>query len=395
MTCSRRRTVRWRTSRSRARCSPRSTRTRRRRPRCSWRSTPHPTAGWWASRPRRRSGCGAYPQTVTDLSVAGEHVRVVTVPARFEGQVIAWVAAGRSLEAEDRLLHQVRLLLLVGGAIAVVASLFAGWWLAGRAVRPVERAYRAQAGFAADASHELRTPLAFIRSGVEVLSERDPDLGNEVLADVDYLTGLTQRLLMMARAESGTVSLERTPIDVGPICRSAARRSEVAHADRLTISGPDDLTAVGDRVGLEAALDAVLENVHEHGGGTAELTLGRRRRRRFGLGGGSRPGSARRRRRAGVRAVLPRRSVAGEGYGGRRARAVAGSRAHPRPGRPDLARGHARRRHHRARRPPPGAPVAAGSRISRWRNDSRTASSAAMSVSARGRRRRARRSGGP
>ena len=208
-----------------------------------------------------------YPQTVTDLSVAGEHVRVVTVPARFEGQVIGWVAAGRSLEAEDRLLHQVRLLLLVGGAIAVVASLFAGWWLAGRAVRPVERAYRAQAGFAADASHELRTPLAFIRSGVEVLSDRDPDLGNEVLADVDYLTGLTQRLLMMARAESGTVSLERSPIDVGPICRSAARRSEVAHADRLTISGPDDLTAVGDRVGLEAALDAVLENVHEHGGG--------------------------------------------------------------------------------------------------------------------------------
>lgn len=213
-----------------------------------------------------------YPQTVTDLSVADEHVRIVTVPAKFKGQVIAWVAAGRSLEAEDRLLHQVRLLLLVGGAIAVVASLFAGWWLAGRAVRPVERAYRAQAGFAADASHELRTPLAFIRSGVEVLSERDPDLGNEVLADVDYLTGLTQRLLMMARAESGTVSLERTPIDVGPICRSAARRSEVAHADRLTISGPDDLTAVGDRVGLEAALDAVLENVHEHGGGAAELT---------------------------------------------------------------------------------------------------------------------------
>ena len=213
-----------------------------------------------------------YPRTVTDLSVAGEPVRVVTVPVRIEGELVAWVAAGRSLEAEDRVLHQVRLLLLVGGAIAVVASLFAGWWLAGRAVRPVERAYRAQAGFAADASHELRTPLAFIRSGVEVLAERDPDLGDEVLADVDYLTGLTQRLLTMARAESGTASLERATIDVGSICRSAARRSEVAHADRLTVSGQDDLSAVGDRVGLEAALDAVLENVHEHGGGTAELT---------------------------------------------------------------------------------------------------------------------------
>jgi signal transduction histidine kinase len=214
----------------------------------------------------------AYTNPVTDLTVAGEPVRVVTVPVVVDGTTVAWVAAGRSLAAEDRLLHQVRLLFLVGGVVAIVASMAAGWWLAGRAVRPVERAYEAQAGFAADASHELRTPLAFIRSGVEVLAERDPALGRDVLADVDYLTGLTQRLLSMARAERGTVSLERGPIDVGSICRSAARRSEVAHADRLAQTGPGDLVALGDRVALEAALDAVLENVHEHGGGAAELT---------------------------------------------------------------------------------------------------------------------------
>ncbi len=213
-----------------------------------------------------------YPDTVTDLAVADEHVRVVTVPAIVDGTTVAWVSAGRSLEAEDELLHHVRLLLVVGGAFAILASLVAGWWLAGRAVRPVERAYQAQAGFAADASHELRTPLAFIRSGVEVLSEHDPDLGRDVLSDVDYLTGLTQRLLSMARAEGGTISLERERIDVGAICRSAARRSEAALGDRLTISGPDETQALGDRVGLEAALDAVLENVHQHGGGSAELT---------------------------------------------------------------------------------------------------------------------------
>ncbi len=140
---------------------------------------------------------------------------MVTIPAVVDGQTIAWVAAGRSLETEDRLLHQVRLLLVAGGAVAIVVSLGAGWWLAGRAVRPVERAYRAQAGFAADASHELRTPLAFIRSGSRCSPRRDPDLGRDVLSDVDYLTGLTQRLLQMARAEGGVVALERAPIDVG------------------------------------------------------------------------------------------------------------------------------------------------------------------------------------
>src|SRR5439155_14711183 len=137
---------------------------------------------------------------------------------------VAWIAAGRSLLPEERLLHRVRLQFLLGGAAAVLVSLGAGRWLAGRAVRPVERAYEAQAGFAADASHELRTPLTFIRSGVEVLAERDPELGRDVLSEVDYLTGVTQRLLLLARAERGTVMLDRGQVDVGAVCRSAARR---------------------------------------------------------------------------------------------------------------------------------------------------------------------------
>ncbi len=86
-------------------------------------------------------------------------------------------------------MSRVRLFFLLGGGAAVAASLGAGWWFAARAVRPVQRAYVALACFAADASHELRAPLASIRSGVEVLAERDPHLGAEVLSEVDYPPG--------------------------------------------------------------------------------------------------------------------------------------------------------------------------------------------------------------
>ncbi len=211
-----------------------------------------------------------YAGQTTDLGVSGEEVRVVTLRVSTGGQLVASVVAGRSLISEDRLLHRVRLLLLFGGGVAVIASLAAGWWLAGRAVLPVQLAYEAQAGFAADASHELRTPLTFIRSGVEVLAERDPELGEEVLSEIDYLTGLTQRLLLLARAQRGTMTLDRGPIEVGEICRSAARRSEKASGNRLRLEG-GEAPAVGDRFATEAALDAVLENVGVHGGGEATI----------------------------------------------------------------------------------------------------------------------------
>lgn len=209
-----------------------------------------------------------YPNAVTDLRIAGERVRVVTLNVASSAGTVATVVSGRSLAPEDRLLHRLRLLLVAGGAVAILVSMGAGWLLAGRAVRPIERAYEAQAGFAADASHELRTPLAFIRSGVEVLSEGEPELGDQVLQEVDYLTGLSQQLLLLARAERGTIHLERNPIDLGEICRRAARRSEAASGNRLTCE-VHDARALGDRIATEAALDAVLENVSVHGGASA------------------------------------------------------------------------------------------------------------------------------
>ncbi|MFL5767701.1 MAG: sensor histidine kinase [Actinomycetota bacterium] len=209
--------------------------------------------------------------SVVDRTVAGEPVRIVTMHAASDGKPLATVVAGRSLAPETQLMHRVRLPLLFGSLLAAVLALFAGWWLAGRAVRPVERAYRAQAEFAADASHELRTPLTFIRSGVEVLAQHEPALGGEVLGEIDYLTDLTQRMLALARSPDEAMALERQPLDLGELCRSAVRRASV-DAVRLETIGNGSVHAVGDRVATEAALDAVLENVRVHGGGTATVS---------------------------------------------------------------------------------------------------------------------------
>ena len=207
---------------------------------------------------------------VIDHEVSGQRVRVVTTPVALEGQTVAWVVAGRSTLAEDDLVHRVRMLLLAGSLLAVIASLAAGWWLAGRAVRPVELAYEARAAFAADASHELRTPLTFIRQGVEVLAANDPALGDQVLGQVDYMAGLSQRLLLLARAEGGP-ALDLQPVPVATPIRQAAERSRRALGLHLHLDGVDGLTAIADTTALEIALDAVFENVARHGGGTAAV----------------------------------------------------------------------------------------------------------------------------
>jgi signal transduction histidine kinase len=215
------------------------------------------------------------PSPITTIRAHNEDVRVATIVLRQGGRIVATAVAGKSLAPETALLRQVRLLLIGGGLAGFLASMLAGWILSGRAARPVRRAYEAQAAFAADASHELRTPLAFVQSGVEVLAQTDPQLGSEVLREIGYLTSITERLLALARTPGDRSELELHPVQVESVCRQAARRSERALGLCVSLDLGDSAVALADPVALEAALDAVLENVAQHGGGKATLGVAR------------------------------------------------------------------------------------------------------------------------
>ena len=210
-----------------------------------------------------------HPLEVADVpGDAGEHTRIVTLPASAPDGRAASVVVARSVERVDAVLDEVRNVLQYGAGLAVVLSALFGWWAAGRAMRPIIRSYEAQATFAADASHELRTPLTFIRAGVEVLADGKPELGRQVLDEVDYMTALTNRLLLLARAERREVALDRRAFDVGEITRAAAERCRSALGTDVRCEGPE-IEALGDPVVTESILDVLFENVARHGGGSA------------------------------------------------------------------------------------------------------------------------------
>jgi two-component system, OmpR family, sensor histidine kinase CiaH len=213
---------------------------------------------------------------VSTVSVLGEEVRVVTAPIHIHGTLAGTVVAGLSLQPTEHLLERVRLVLLLGGLVAVAVSSGAGWVLAGRAVRPVRRAYEAQTAFAADASHELRTPLAFVRSGVEVLAATDPALGQEVVEEVDHLAALTDALLALARSDAGVLPIRLQPVEARKLCEGAAERGRRALGVQVDVIGvtAEASCCSADPVALHAALDTVIENVARHGRGLATLTVG-------------------------------------------------------------------------------------------------------------------------
>jgi heavy metal sensor kinase len=97
-----------------------------------------------------------------------------------------------------------------------------------RMIERLDEAFRIVNQFSSDASHELRTPLTIIRGEVEVLA-RDASMNTEtaeqmgtILEEVEHLTRIVEGLLLVSRLDAGEAQLRREPLDLGEIVNSTA-----------------------------------------------------------------------------------------------------------------------------------------------------------------------------
>ena len=67
------------------------------------------------------------------------------------------------------------------GLVALVAV--GGFFISGRAMRPICWAFDKQRAFVADASHDLKTPLTLIRADAEVLSRTQRSKDDQYLLE--------------------------------------------------------------------------------------------------------------------------------------------------------------------------------------------------------------------
>jgi signal transduction histidine kinase len=156
-------------------------------------------------------------QTVVDSQ--GNRYGQKSIPLyTTKNQTWGYIQVGRSLKDLDNRLNKLKLIVALGLPIMVILVGSSSLWLAGLAMRPINKSYTQMQQFTSDASHELRTPLAAINATVEsvldleYLSEKE---ARETLASIQRqnfrLTQLVQDLLLLSRLDQRTQATRKQP----------------------------------------------------------------------------------------------------------------------------------------------------------------------------------------
>lgn len=136
------------------------------------------------------------------------------------------------------------------------------------------RAQRARTELVANVSHELRTPIAAARAlaetleaGVQEPEERERFLG-QLVREIERLGTIVQRLLWLARVESGAETFSPQRLDCAALLTEAASRmAPVAghygvHID--VTPGPGAENVLGDRERVLEVLSNLVDNAIRH-----------------------------------------------------------------------------------------------------------------------------------
>jgi heavy metal sensor kinase len=148
----------------------------------------------------------------------------------------------------------------------------------------LERSFDQLKRFTSDASHELRTPLTAIRSVGEVglQKEGSKEHYREVIAsmleEAGRLGRLVESLLTISRADSGQIRLERANLCLLALVREASSVLEVLAEEkgqRVSLEGDESLYVDADPVILRQIIINLLDNAIKHSprGGTIFLRV--------------------------------------------------------------------------------------------------------------------------
>lgn len=135
----------------------------------------------------------------------------------------------------------------------------------------LERSFHQATRFSADAAHELKTPLTVLQGHLESALQEAPDDSDQqrrlalLLDETQRLRGITRRLLLLAQADAGQLTVRGAPTGVGELIQELLEDYEMQSPRiRFSTTIEENAIALVDRSLLAQILQNLLSNAAKY-----------------------------------------------------------------------------------------------------------------------------------
>lgn len=268
---------------------------------------------------------GAMQNVYHNVDLDGAEWRVRTSPILSQGRLVGSVQVAGSLQTVHQALRGLLVVIAASCAGAIVGAFLLSMWLAGRVVEPIkditqaaayiagtkdlstrlewrgpmdelgklnavfnqmmarlEQMFSVQQRFVADISHELRTPLTGIRGNVEMIKRYglDSDSIDAIHAEVERMSRLVNDLLLLARADYGSLQIDLYPLDLDTVVIEATQAGRSLASQRnvnMKLTDIEPLRVNGNADRIKQVLLNLIDNAVKFtpAGGTVSVSLTR------------------------------------------------------------------------------------------------------------------------
>jgi two-component system OmpR family sensor kinase len=278
----------------------------------------------FTDKPFDRGGWRTDHPVYRDISEAGQHIRVLSIPLQQGDHIIAVLQVASSLEVVDAARMNLTDVLSIIWVVAVLFSAIVVWFTLGQTLKPLEaitetveqinRAddlsrripyqgpendeignlvgsfnqtlerlealFTSQQRLLADVSHELRTPLTVIKGNADLM-RRMKSLDEESLTSIDQeagrLTRLVGGLLLLAQAESGKLALNMKRVELDLLVTEVFQEMNILAGSKVHVrlNEIDQAYVNGDRDRLKQVFINLVANAIQYTpqGGEVILSL--------------------------------------------------------------------------------------------------------------------------
>ncbi|MDQ0199730.1 sensor histidine kinase [Neobacillus ginsengisoli] len=212
--------------------------------------------------------------TLQDVVVNDFSFRYLATHVDIPGYGQFTVQVIRNVNSEKELLNRLLLIMAIGCGIGVLCAIASGYFLAGRSLVPIKKAWQKQQQFVSDASHELRTPLAVIQAKTDLLFRAPSATIKDKIHDVSTistesrrLSKLVANLLTLARSDSDQIEMKKQAFRLDELLKEITQHYEeiVSYQGKsIHLDAPESVKFMADKERIHQLIVILLDNAMKY-----------------------------------------------------------------------------------------------------------------------------------